>query len=70
MNEKIGWMIDTQTSGLVERWVVWKCVYRGRKGGNVLFNDALNTFYLLLFSVGHMVKKHSDSERGNPHGGV
>ena len=24
--------------------------------GNVLFNDALNTFYLLLYGVGHMVK--------------
>ena len=32
----------------------------------VLFNDALNTFYLRLYGVGHMVKDHSDSERGNP----
>ena len=23
------------------------------------FNDALNTFYLLLYGVGHMVKNHS-----------
>ena len=41
------------------------------KEGNVLFNDALNTFYLRLYSVRHMVKDHSDSERGNmlpPHG--
>ena len=38
-----------------------------RKGiGNALFNDALNTFYLRLYGVGHMVKDHSDSERGNP----
>ena len=37
-----------------------------RKEGNVLFNDALSTFYLRLYSVGHMVKDHSDSERGNP----
>ena len=36
------------------------------KEGNVLFNDALNTFYLRLFGFGHMVKDHSDSERGNP----
>ena len=40
--------------------------------GNVLFNDAHDTFYLRLYSVGHnMVKDHSDSERGNllpPHG--
>ena len=35
-------------------------------GRNVLFNDALNTFYLRLYGVGHMVKDHSDSERGNP----
>ena len=42
---------------------VWK--------GNVLFNDTLNTFYLQLYGVRHMVKDHSDSERGNllpPHG--
>ena len=36
-----------------------------------LFNDALNTIYLRLYGVGHMVKDHSDNERGNllsPHG--
>ena len=38
----------------------------GRKEGNVLFNDAINTFYLRLYGVGYMVKDHSDSERGNP----
>ena len=37
----------------------------GRKEGNVLFNDTLNTFYLRLYGVRHMVKNHSDSERGN-----
>ena len=36
------------------------------KGGNVLFNDTVNTFYLQLYGVKHMVKDHSDSERGNP----
>ena len=34
----------------------------GRKKGNVLFNDALNTFYLRLYGIGHMVKDHSDSK--------
>ena len=37
----------------------------GRSRGierNVLFN----TFYLLLYGVRHMVKDHSDSEKGNP----
>ena len=38
----------------------------GRKEGNILFNDALNTFYLRLYGVRHMVKDHSDSEKGNP----
>ena len=36
------------------------------KEGNVLFNDTLNTFYLQLYGVGHMVKDHSECERGNP----
>ena len=42
-----------------------------RKEGNVLFNNAFNIFYLQLYSVGHMVKDRSDSQRGNlllPHG--
>ena len=38
-------------------------IYRkcfGRKEGNILFNDAFNTFYLR-----YMVKDHSDNERVN-----
>ena len=30
-----------------------------RKEGNVLFNDALGTFYLRLYGIRHMVKNHS-----------
>ena len=41
-------------------------VTTGRKEGNVLFNDTLNTLYLRLYGVVYMVKDHSDSERGNP----
>ena len=37
-----------------------------RKEGNVLFNVALNTFYLWLYGVRHTVKDHSDSEKENP----
>ena len=37
-----------------------------REEGNVLFNDALNTFYLHLYGVRHMVKDYKDSEKGNP----
>ena len=40
----------------------------GRKDGwmegNVLFNDALSTFYLRLYGVVHMVKDHSDRTQG------
>ena len=34
-----------------------------RKEGNVLFKDTLNTFYLWLYGIRHMVKNHS--KRGN-----
>ena len=43
----------------------------GRKEGNVLFNDALNTFYLRSYGIRHVVKYHTYSERENllqPHG--
>ena len=34
-----------------------------KEGRSVLFNEALNTFYLRLYGVGHiMVKDHSDSD--------
>ena len=36
------------------------------KEGNVLFNDALNTFHLRLYGVIHEVNDHSDSVIGNP----
>ena len=61
---------------MVSRWHCSKSSDRqvrkeGRKEGNVLFNDALNTFYLRLYGITHMIKDHSDSEKGNlllPHG--
>ena len=37
----------------------------GRKERNVLFNDALNTFYLQLYGIKQMVKDHWDIKRGN-----
>ena len=45
--------------------------WTGLKERNVLFNDALNTFCLQLYVIEHIVKDHSDSEKGNllpPHG--
>ena len=49
-----------RTHNLNQNWLFWK------EGRNVLFNDALSTFYLRLYGVRHLVKNHSDSERGNP----
>ena len=46
-------------------YLVIRTFVRYWKEGNVLFNNALNTFYLQLYGVRHMVKDHSDSERGN-----
>ena len=50
----------------VEKKEELKELQAGRKEGNVLFKDTLNTFYLRLYGVIHMVKDHSESERGNP----
>ena len=38
----------------------------GRRNEMFLLNDALNTFYLRLYGVRHMVEDHSDNESGNP----
>ena len=50
------WMIEWMNERMNER----------ERERNVLFNDAVNTFYLRLYGVRHMVKDHSDSEKGNP----
>ena len=55
----------TSAIGLVEVHCLQLKQERERER-NVLFNDALNTFYLWLYGVRHMVKDHSDSEKGNP----
>ena len=39
--------------------------YPGSKEGNILFNKAVNTFYLWLYGVRH-TKAHSYSEKRNP----
>ena len=44
---------------VVEHWLYIK-------EGNVLFNHALNTFFVLSYSIEHMIQDHSDDEKGNP----
>ena len=34
----------------------------GKREGNVLFNDALNTFFIYGYMASDMVKNHSDKE--------
>ena len=41
-----------------------------REDGNVLFNDALNTFYLRLYGIIHMVEDHLDGEIGRKEANV
>ena len=38
----------------------------GKERNRFLFNNALNTFYLQLYGIIHMVKDHSDNEIGDP----
>ena len=62
--------LDYQT-GLSNEMLARTVICEGWKEGNVLFIDALNSFILRLYGVRHMVRYHSDSERGNqlpPHG--
>ena len=49
-------------------WLYWYMSYeKKRKEGNILFNHALNTFYLRLYGVGHMVNDHSEIVREETH---
>ena len=56
----------THTTAFVVTPVVERWLELCEQEGHFLFNDALNTFYLRLYGIKHMVKDHSDSERGNP----
>ena len=56
--------LDPKGAVSLANWLV------GTKEGNVLFNDALSTFYLRLYGVRHMVKDHSDSEKRRKEGNV
>ena len=44
---------------------MYVCLYEGRKEMFFLTTHS-TSFCLQLYGVGHMVKDHSDSERGNP----
>ena len=59
-------MTNAGTTQDKDNWFGIQSRRRFWKEGNVLFNDALNTFYLRLYGVIHMVKDHSDGEKGNP----
>ena len=49
------------------QWVMpsYRCIFEGRKEMFYLTTHSTH-FILRLYGVGHMVKDHSDSERGNP----
>ena len=58
---RLGFCLQCVNCGVMQ--CIIKSQVNGRKEGNVLFNDTLNTFYLRLYGIGHMVKYHSDSKR-------
>ena len=64
--EKVRKLFSVQSAYKVERHVdlsaARNIVFR-KKEGNVLVNDALNTFYVWLYCVRHMVKDHSDRKK-------
>ena len=57
-----------KTDSVLTYCLIFKVAITGmnERERHVLFNDALNTIYLRLYGVRHMVKDHSDSEKGNP----
>ena len=58
--------MDVDESKPIVQWTWTSPSFPVSKEANVLYNDALNTFYLRVYGVRHMVKDHSDSEKGNP----
>ena len=68
MELQTGFMHLTTESSVMQlhSYVDETVMFRKGRKGNVLFNDALNTFYLRLYGIRHMVKDHSDSKKGNP----
>ena len=64
LTQNVSFFCNKKTCYCAYLWTT--SIEHGRKEWNVLFNDALNTFYLRLYGVRHMVKDHSDSEKGNP----
>ena len=47
-------------------WLAYNCSEMFIGNVFILFNDAVNTFYLRLYGVRQVEKNHSDSEGGNP----
>ena len=52
--------------GLLDYFFVLLMIHNKTYKENVLFSDALSTFFIRLYGVGHMVKDHLYSERVNP----
>ena len=66
------WILSTLSTRLLRPWVLKsRCLLStlnaywdlGREGGNVLINDAFNTFYLRLYGVGNIVKDYAAREK-------
>ena len=62
----VNWVISTLQAALLAGSLDQERFTVDKEDGNILFSDTLNTFCLRSYGVGHMVKDHSDNERGIP----
>ena len=54
--------LTTHSTHFIYGYMASDIWYKVRKEGNVLFNDARNTFYLRLYGVGHIMVKDERKE--------
>ena len=65
-NNKRGMNVHIAMSGIVFHTAYRKFIFKNVQEGRKCFNNSLDTFYLRLYGVGHLVTDSSESERGKP----
>ena len=64
-----GTLVGTRNSSVGSPWEIDPTTHYTVSGCSLVVRKeihTLNTFYLRLYGVTHMIKNHSDRERGNP----
>ena len=60
--DAVDWLLSWRLENSFTFIILQKGLNEGRKEGDLLFKNALNTSYLRIYLVRHMVMDHSDSE--------